>query len=206
MAVHPQNGDHITVGISCGGVWVTEDGGQSWTCRADGMRAEFMPPDLAHDPNIQDPHRIVQCPASPDHLWAQHHNGIFRTTDGGRNWHEVENAAPSAFGFAVVVHPHDPLTAWFVPAVKDECRVPVDGRLVVTRTRDGGQTFDVLTTGLPQRHCYDIVFRHGMDIDSTGERLVIGSSTGSVWVSEDSGDSWQNVSTHLPQIYCARFA
>ncbi|GAB5439894.1 MAG: exo-alpha-sialidase [Fuerstiella sp.] len=206
VCVHPQNSQHITVGVSCGGAWCSEDGGATWECRADGMRAEYMPPDLAGDPNIQDPHRVVQCRLSPDHLWAQHHNGIFRSTNAGRKWTELQDVQPSAFGFAVVVHPHKPDTAWFVPGVKDECRVPVDGRFVVTRTQDGGESIEQLTTGLPQEHCYDIVFRHALDIDDSGDCLVMGSSTGNVWTSEDGGDSWQQVSNHLPPVYCARFA
>ena len=170
------------------------------------MRAEYMPPDEAGNPNIQDPHRLVQCRSQPETLWVQHHNGVFRSTNGGVAWQEIENVQPSGFGFAVVVHPDDADTAWFVPGVKDECRVPVDGRLVVTRTRDGGRSFETLDQGLPNNHCYDIVFRHGLDIDSTGNRLVMGSSTGSLWISEDSGDSWECTSVHLPQIYCVRFA
>lgn len=150
--------------------------------------------------------RIVQCHAHPDKLWAQHHNGIFRTTDGGRAWQEIENAGPSTFGFAVVVHPQDGDTAWFVPGVKDEMRVPVDGKFVVTRTRDGGQTFDILTEGLPQQNAYDIVYRHAMDIDSEGKSLAMGSTTGSLWLSENSGDDWVNLTHHLPPIYAVRFA
>ena len=206
VSVHPENSDHVIAGISCGGVWFTENGGQSWEARCEGMRAEYMPPERAFDPNIQDPHRLVQCQAAPDHLWVQHHNGIFRSTDSGRNWQELNHAKPSGFGFAVVVHPRDPNTAWFVPAVKDECRVPVDGRFVVTRTRDGGVTFESLTNGLPQATAFDIVLRHSMDIDESGDRLVMGSTTGNVWVSEDAGDSWTCVSTFLPPVYCARFA
>ncbi len=206
VAVNPADSQHVTVGISCGGAWVTEDGGASWQCRSTGMRADYLPPDQAGDPNAQDPHRLVQCRSRPEMLWVQHHNGIFRTTDGGRQWTEIEDVLPSAFGFAVIVHPEDPETAWFVPGVKDECRVPVDGALVVTRTRDGGQSFDVLCQGLPGKHCYDIVFRHGLDIDSTGARLAMGSSTGSLWYSDNLGDTWQCLANHLPPIYCVRFA
>lgn len=206
VMVDPRDSRCVTVGISCGGVWHTRDGGACWEVRAKGMRAEYMPPELAYEPNAQDPHRLVHCPASPDHWWVQHHNGIFRTSDAGLQWDEITGVKPSAFGFAVVVHPRDPNTAWFAPAVKDECRVPVEARMVVTRTRDAGQSFEQLTDGLPQTHCYDIIFRHCLDIDETGERLVMASSTGSVWISEDSGDHWQTISTHLPPIYCARFA
>jgi len=206
VAVHPANSQNVTVAISCGGVWVSADGGETWNSRTGGMRAEYMPPEQSDDPNAQDPHRMVQCPANPEALWVQHHNGIFHSTNAGRQWREIENVQPSAFGFAVVVHPRDPNMAWFVPGVKDECRVPVDGKLVVTRTRDGGETFESLSEGLPSSDCYDIVFRHALDIDASGDRLAMGSTTGSLWISEDGGDSWQTVSTHLPPIHCVRFS
>lgn len=111
----------------------------------------------------------------------------------------------STFGFATVVHPRAPDTAWFVPAIKDETRIPVHAQLAVMRTRDGGKNFDVLRNGLPQEHAYDLVYRHGMDIDRTGERLAMGSTTGGLWYSDDQGESWQNLSAHLPPIYCVRF-
>jgi len=77
--------------------------------------------------------------------------------------------------------------------------------VVVNRTRDGGKTFEILTRGLPQEHAYDLVYRHALDVDETGESLVFGSTTGSVWISEDSGDSWQTLSSHLPPVYAVRF-
>ncbi len=204
IAVHPTDGDRLTVGVSCGGIWVTEDGGASWACRADGMRAEFMPPDRAGDPRIQDPHCLVQCVGAPDRFWVQHHNAIYRSVDDCASWQEVEGE-PTHFGFAVSVHPEDPETAWFVPAIKDEHRVPQDAHLVVSRTRDGGETFDVLRNGLPQEHAYDLVLRHAMDLHGDGRCLAFGSTTGNVFVSEDQGDSWTCVSTHLPPVYCVRW-
>ncbi len=205
VCVHPQRADRLTLGVSCGGVWVSEDAGASWECRAEGMRAEFVPPERAFDPLIQDPHCLVQSPTEPETFWVQHHNGIFRSVDDCRSWQEIESAQPSAFGFPVAVHPQQPGTAWFVPAIKDEQRVPVDGAVVVSRTRDGGQSFDVLRAGLPQQHAYDLVLRHALDVDETGERLVFGSTTGNLYLSEDQGQQWQCLSTSLPPVYCARF-
>ena len=206
VCVNPRNSDHLVVGVSCGGVWVTTDGTASWECKTSGMYAEYMPPERREDPSIQDPHRVAQCPADPDALWVQHHNGVFRSTDGAASWSEVTEIKPAKFGFAVVAHPTSPDTAWFVPGVRDECRVPVDGKLVVARTRDGGKSFDLLRHGLPQEHAYDLVYRHGLDVDGSGERLAMGSTTGGLWVSEDGGDSWTTVSTHLPPVYQVRFA
>jgi hypothetical protein len=169
------------------------------------MRADFAPPEQQYERRGQDPHRIVQCRAAPDHLWIQHHNGIFKSTDGGLTCEEIRSAQPSHFGFPVVVHPEDPQTAWFVPGVKDQYRYPVDGAVVVSRTRDGAKSFEVLRNGLPQQHAYDLVYRHGLDIDTDGVTLAFGSTTGNLWVSEDQGDRWHNVSHHLPPIYCVRF-
>lgn len=205
ICVDPRDARRIQLAVSCGGVWTSNDGGGTWDCSGEGMRAAFMPPDQQYDPDIQDPHRLAQCRADPQRLWVQHHNGIFRSDDGGANWHEIAEAGPSAFGFAVAVHPERRDTAWFIPAIKDEKRIPVAGQVVVTRTRDGGRSFETLRNGLPQEHAYDLVYRHALDIDATGERLAFGSTTGNLWVSDDQGDSWQCISQHLPPIYAVRF-
>lgn len=205
ICIHPQDSQLMRIAVSCGGVWESADGGASWSQPGIGLRAAFLPPDMAYDPVMQDPHRMVSCPASPDHLWIQHHNGVFRSEDGGHQWTEITDIAPSVFGFAVVVHPNDPNTAWFVPGIKDEYRTPVDGKLVVNRTRDGGKSFEQLSAGLPQTPAYDLVYRHALDIHSSGDVLAFGSTTGNLWVSEDQGDNWQCVSNHLPPINVVRF-
>ncbi len=205
ICVDPRDPRRLHCAVSTGGVWYTADGGQSWECRATGMYAEYMPPDRRLDPNAQDVHRLAQAPSRPEVLWAQHHNGVFRSVDGGRSWQEVTAVRPSKFGFAVAVHPREPDTAWLVPAVKDERRVPVDGRLVVARTRDGGRSFEELREGLPQEHAYDLVYRHGLDVDGSGERLAMGSTTGHLWTSERAGERWERVQALLPPVYQVAF-
>jgi hypothetical protein len=205
ILVDPRDSNIIRIGVSIGGLWTTYDDGDTWQVEGVGMRADYAPKEFAMEPNGQDAHRIVQCAKAPDHIWIQHHNGIFRSTDSGATCDEIEGVQPSAFGFAVVVHPDNPNQAWFVPGIKDEARYPVDGALVVTRTSDGGRSFEALRSGLPQEHAYDLVFRHGMDIDTTGDCLAFGTTTGNLWISENQGDQWQSISTSLPPIYCVRF-
>lgn len=198
--VDPRDRRALTVGISCGGVWKSADAGGTWSLAGTGLRAEYMPPGRADDRAIQDPHRLAHCAADPDTVWCQHHNGIFLSRDGGVTFETIAPVAPSAFGFAVAAHPHDSDTAWFVPAVKDECRVPVDGRFVVTHTSDGGRSFETFSAGLPQGRTYDLVYRHALDVDAAGECLAMGSTTGNLWVSEDGGRRWRPVDANLPPI------
>jgi photosystem II stability/assembly factor-like uncharacterized protein len=205
IAISPRDPRRITVAVSTGGAWQTRDGGKSWAICAQGMYAEYMPPAQKFEQNAQDVHRLVLCAAHPEVMWVQHHNGVFRSADDAQSWQEVAAIKPAKFGFAVAAHPKDPGTAWFVPAVKDECRVPVDAKLVVARTRDGGKSFKVLRKGLPQKHAYDLVYRHCLDVDASGDVLAFGSTTGGLWLSEDQGDSWRCLSAQLPPIHCVRF-
>jgi len=205
VLIDPRDPDDIRVGVSTAGMWVSGDGGLSWRVINRGMYNEYMPPELMGEPIAQDIHRLARCAAQPDIVWCQHHNGVFRSEDGGANWRELAAIRPAKFGFAVAAHPRDPLTAWFVPAVKDERRVAVEGRVVVARTRDGGGSFEVLTRGLPQRHAYDLVWRHALAVDPTGEVLAFGSTSGGLWVSEDGGESWTMPDARLPPIAAVRF-
>lgn len=205
VCVDPGNGDRITVAVSTGGLWRSEDGGASWASLGEGMRASYMPPERAGDPKVQDVHRFMPCPAKPQVAWIQHHNGIFRSEDDAVSWRELDPVVGTGFGFPVAVHPADPDTAWFVPGDKDERRVALGGQVNVLRTRDGGKTFQVLRRGLPQENAYDLVLRHALDVDARGERLAFGSTTGSLWLSEDAGDSWITIGEHLPPIHAVRW-
>ncbi len=205
ICVDPRDPACVTVGVSSGGVWRTADGGRRWRNVATGMRAAYMPKKLQFDPDIQDPHRLAMCAADPDRIWCQHHNGIFRTQTPGKPWREIKAKAPSRFGFACAVHPRDPRTAWFVPAVKDECRMAVDGKLVVLRTTDAGRSFTELRRGLPQRHAYDLVYRHGLEVAADGKTLAMGSTSGRVWASPDGGDRWRELPANLPPVYAVRW-
>jgi len=205
ICVDPSDDKHVLVAVSCGGVWRTRDEGRSWSVSSKGLIARFLPPEQQGDEVLQDPHRMVQCDARPEVLWIQHHNGIFHSTDNAKSWHEIPHAGPSTFGFGVAAHPKDGNTAWFIPAQKDEHRIPVGGRVVVTRTRDGGRTFEELRSGLPQQDAYDLVYRHAFDVDESGERLAFGSTTGSLYASNDGGDGWQCIGEHLPPVDAVRF-
>lgn len=205
ICVDPRDPSSIVVAVSSGGVWRSTDAGTTWRAHTRGMTAGYVPPEQAEAPEFQDPHCVVQSPSDPGVFWCQHHMGIWRSADDLATWEQV-HVEPSSFGFPTAVHPQQPDTAWFIPAHSDQKRAPIDGRVVVTRTRDGGRTFDVLTDGLPQVHAYDLVLRHALDVAADGEQLAFGSTTGNLFATADGGERWHAVARHLPPIYSVRYA
>jgi len=202
IVVDPRDSSHIYIGISCAGVFESKDRGKSWAVKNKGLRADFLPDpaaDVGHDP-----HLLVSCPSQPDALWQQNHCGIFKSTDGANSWQEVtQENGPAKFGFAVAVDEKDPNRAWVVPAVSDEVRVAVDNALCVCRTDDGGASWNDFRTGLPQKDCYDIVFRHALDV--TDDTLAFGTTTGNLYLSHDAGERWQCLNSNLPMVYSVAF-
>lgn len=206
ICVDPRDPRCVVVAVSSGGVWRTCDAGASWAPHTKGMVMTHVPPELSEAPENQDPHCVVQSPSHPDVFWCQHHMGIWHSDNDLASWTPLHPEVASSFGFPVAVHPTDPRTAWFVPSHSDQKRAPIDGRVIVTRTRNAGASFEVLATGLPQTHAYDLVLRHALDIAADGESLAFGSTTGNLWVTADQGDHWHTVASNLPPIYSVRYA
>ena len=206
ILVDPRDSAHLIVGVSVGGLWITHNGGQTWDLGGQGFEAAYIPPDQQADLVMQDPHLLAASPADPDRIWCQHHCGIYVSDDGGHTFRESRGVWPSGFGFAVAPHPHDRDRAWFAPAQKDEARIPVDGKFVVTETRDGGRTFRAHDRGLPAEPCYDLIYRHALIADRDGQRLAMGSTTGNLWVSDSAGEDWRHLSAHIPPIAALAFA
>ena len=203
IVIDPRDSRRVRVGISCAGVFESTDDGATWTPKNTGLKAGYLP-----DPNVDvghDPHLLVACASNPDVLWQQNHCGIFRSTDGAASWTEIGQAGgPAHFGFAIASDPLDSQTAWVVPAASDEQRMAPSGAMCVCRTTDGGVSWHALRNGLPQQDAYDIVLRHALDL--RGDHLVIGSTTGNVFVSSNRGNDWVCLGHHFPPVYAARFA
>jgi photosystem II stability/assembly factor-like uncharacterized protein len=201
LIANPANPAHLTVAISCGGIWATRDSGKTWQLAGRGFNAEFLPPEVATEPNAQDPHRVSACAAEPSVQWCQLHGGVYRSTDFGENWQRLAKIeGVGDFGFAVAACPVNPKRAWLVPAVADTHRYAPGAALCVARTDDAGQTWQVFRQGLPQVHAYDLVYRHGLCVSADGQTLAMGSTTGNLWLSANAGESWQHQTAHLPPI------
>jgi hypothetical protein len=205
ILVDPRNAQHITVAISCGGIWTSFDAGATWTLIGAGQRATFLPEELAGSLNGQDPHRLVANIPNPDTHWISHHCGIFVSRDGSQHYQQLMPPAGYDFGFAVAVDPNNARRAWFVPAIADLKRYPINSALAVMRTDDGGSSFQLYRQGLPQQNCFDLVYRHSLVVDNSGQQLAMASTTGNLWSSTNAGESWQQLASSLPPVAALDF-
>ncbi len=205
ILVDPRDAKHITVAISCGGIWTSFDSGATWLLIGQGQRANFLPGQFSDEPNAQDPHRLVANHQNPDVHWIAHHCGIFVSHDASKQYRLLKDTAEAGFGFAVAVDPHDANTAWFVPATADTHRYPADLALSVMRTTDGGHSFQHYREGLPQAGCFDLIYRHALTVDDSGHLLAMASTTGNLWISHNRGEAWQQLHCNLPPVAAVKF-
>jgi photosystem II stability/assembly factor-like uncharacterized protein len=199
IVLDPADPNRMFIAISAAGAFRTDDGGQTWRAINRGLRSEGIP-----DPDAEVGHcvhRIAMHPSRPDVLFMQKHWDVMRTDDAGESWREVSGNLPTDFGFAIDVHAHEPETVYVVPIKSDSEHFPLDGQLRVFRSRTGGEEWEALTNGLPQRDCYVNVLRNAMAVDMLHPcGVYFGTTGGQVYVSPDGGDRWNAIVHDLPPV------
>jgi len=194
-----RNHDRIYVAISAAGVFRTDDAGKTWRPANRGLVSQFMPDPKAEVGHCV--HRIAMHRSRPDVLFMQKHWDVMRSDNGGESWREVSGNLPSDFGFAIDVHAHEPETIYVVPIKSDSEHYPPDGKLRVYRSRTGGNEWEAMTKGLPQRDCYVDILRDAMAIDSLDKcGVYFGTTGGQVYASADAGDTWAPIVRDLPSV------
>jgi photosystem II stability/assembly factor-like uncharacterized protein len=199
VLLDPTHPDRIFIAISAAGVFRTDDAGKTWRPVNQGLRSQHIP-----DPNADVGHcvhRIAMHPSRPGVLFMQKHWDVMRSDDAGESWQEVSGNLPTDFGFPIDVHAHEPDTIYVVPIKSDSEHYPPDAKLRVYRSRTGGNEWEALTQGLPQKDCYVNVLRDAMTIDSLDPcGVYFGTTGGQVYASSDAGDSWAPIVRDLPAV------
>jgi photosystem II stability/assembly factor-like uncharacterized protein len=199
ILIDPSNHDRMFAAISSAGVFRTDDAGKSWRPRNHGLHSLYIP-----DPDAEVGHcvhRIAMHPTRPNVLFMQKHWDVNRSDDGGDTWHEVSGNLPSDFGFVIDVHANEPETIYVIPIQSDSLHYVAEGKLRVYRSRTGGNEWEALTKGLPQKDCYVNVLRDAMAVDALDPcGVYFGTSGGQVYASGDAGDSWAPIVRDLPPV------
>ncbi len=200
VILDPVDPDRIFIAISAAGAFRTDDGGKSWKPINKGLRSQYIPDPTAEVGHCV--HHIAMSPKKPGVLFMQKHWDVMRSDDAGDNWHEVSGNLPTDFGFAIDVHAHEPETLYVVPIKSDSEHFPMDGKLRVYRSRSGGNEWEELSKGLPEKDCYVNVLRDAMAVDKLDDcGIYFGTTGGQVYCSADSGDTWAPIARDLPAVF-----
>ena len=199
IVLDPKDEKRMYIAISAAGAFRTDDGGESWKPINRGLRSAHIPNPEAEVGHCV--HHIAMHPQRPGVLFMQKHWDVMRTDNAGDEWAKVSGNLPTDFGFCIDVHAHEPETIYVVPIKSDGEHFPMDGQLRAYRSRSGGDEWEALTKGLPQRDCYVNVLRDAMGVDSLDKcGVYFGTTGGQVYCSADAGDSWAPIVRDLPAV------
>jgi photosystem II stability/assembly factor-like uncharacterized protein len=199
ILLDPGNAERMYVAISAAGAFRTDDGGSSWQPINKGLRSDYLPDGDAEVGHCV--HNLAFHPSRPDTVFMQKHWDVMRSDDAGELWTEVSGNLPSDFGFPIAVNANEPDTVYVVPIKSDAEHYPPDGRLRVGRSTTGGNDWELLAEGLPQRDCYVNVLRDAMSVDALDPcGVYFGTTGGDVYASPDGGDTWAPIVEHLPSV------
>jgi len=199
ILLDPEDEQRMFIAISAAGAFRTDDGGATWKPINHGLRSQYIPkPDAEVGHCV---HRLAMHKSRPGTLFMQKHWDVMRTDDAGENWTEVSGNLPTDFGFCIDVHAHEPETIFVVPIKSDAEHFPMDGKLQVYRSKTGGNEWEAMTRGLPQKDCYVNVLRDAMCVDDMPEcGVYFGTTGGQVYGSADGGESWKAIVRDLPAV------
>jgi hypothetical protein len=203
IATWPGDPARLAVAVSAAGVWLSEDGGESWRRGNAGLAARYLPEESDDTSDALCVHHLERAPQRPERLFIQFHGGVYRSDDAGETWVEIGAGLPSDFGFPLAVDPADPDSAYVIPLQADTDRVTPEGQVRVFETRDAGATWSARGEGLPQADAYLTVLRQAFSRSGEGPALELyfGATSGEVFGSKDAGASWFTVASRLPPVY-----
>ncbi|HEV2786702.1 MAG TPA: hypothetical protein VGV67_09965 [Solirubrobacteraceae bacterium] len=200
----PREPGRLALAISAAGVWLTEDGGASWSHGNEGIVADYLPEEARANAIDLCVHHLERAALRPERLFLQFHGGVYRSDDAGRTWTDIGVGLPHDFGFPVTLDPADPDSAYVIPVTAED-RV-TDRRVVVWETRDAGATWTPRDRGLPQDDAWLSVLRQSFAATGEGPSLELyfGATSGEIFGSADGGQTWFGVAQRLPAIASVR--
>ena len=197
VAGDPEQRGVFFFGGAAGGVWRSDDGGQFWENVTDGQLSSAAIGALAVAPS--DPNVVYAGTGETTiRIDVTHGDGVYRSTDSGRNWRHIGLADSRHIG-EIRVHPEDPDTV-YVAALGHASRDNDERGLY--RSTDGGESWDRVLHVSARAGAVDVA------LDPSNPRIVYatiwqarrtfwsmdsGGPDCGLWRSLDGGDTWEDI-------------
>ena len=201
IAIHPENENTILCGTAGGGVYRTNDGGDTWSPITDDL-SHLPIGDVVFDPT--DPNTIYVGTGDVNIGGTVHiGNGIYKSVDSGETW-EYLGLSESRIISKIAINPEDPTEIFVgtmgVPFERNEDRG-------LYRTNDGGETWTQVLYISDDSGIIDLVMNpENPDVLYTAnwnrirtnlESEVSGPDAG-IYKTEDGGETWTLLTNGLP--------
>jgi len=202
IVISPHDPEVLYVGGEC--LFRSRDGGESWAVLSpdlttnDKEKLKSSGGPITQDNTTVEYHctifSIAESPRKSGRIWVGTDDGrVHVTDDAGKGWKDVtpKGLKSDALISLVEASPHDADTAWLaVNRYKSDDFAPY-----LYRTRDRGETWDLMVEGLPS----DAFVRSVREDPVRKDLLYVGTETG-VWFSLDGGGAWQSLQLELPVV------
>jgi photosystem II stability/assembly factor-like uncharacterized protein len=175
IMVDPANSNIIYIGAPSGGIWRSTTGGNSWSPLSDGLTAIGVS-GIAIDPTSSTSSRTIYILTGDGDGGATNSIGVLKSTDGGSTWLSTGlswSVSSYVRGFKLSIHPTNPLILFAVT------------NSGVYKTSDGASTWTQVLSG----SYADLEFQPG-----NPSTLYVGSTSGSVYKSTNTGTNWSILS------------
>jgi hypothetical protein len=203
ILLDPRDARRIYIGMSAVGTFRSDDGGASFTPTNRGVMTPFLPD--KYPETGQCVHHVVADHADPDTFYRQDHGGMYVSHDRMDHWTRIGKPLGDDFGFGVASAPAAPGRAWFV-RLDGMGRVTGEGHFQVHEWNDKTKKWRKLLkpTAFPGHFG---VQREGITADHLDPAgIYVGTTTGQLFVSPDTGRSWQLIPFSFPGIHSVSVA
>jgi len=180
LMIDPSDPATVLAGTWGDGVYKTSDGGKNWHRESDGMQAGFVF-DVTIDPDRR-----------PHYLASAYEHGVYESKDGGKSWYQTRGMKDGTVVYSIKFRPGNSNIVYAAVRFPTIYTSPPQYPGGVYKSIDGGSTWNLTSSGLPNDYVYDVA----IDPRYPNVMYTAMHQTG-VYKSTDGGASWFSVNNNI---------